>query len=79
MAAQKTANQIALGKAVRAVRVRAGKTQEQVSSAIDMHVTYISDIERGTRNPSWEALVRLAEGMEVPTADIAAEFDRRRK
>jgi transcriptional regulator with XRE-family HTH domain len=76
---QKTPNQIRLGKAVKAVRTKTGKTQEQVANAIGMHATYISDIERGARNPSWEAVARLAKGIGVGVADIAAEYDRRGK
>lgn len=79
MAARKTPSQIALGLAVKAVRAKTGKTQEQVANAIGMHATYISDIERGARNPSWDAMARLAKGMGVSVADIAAEFDRRSK
>jgi transcriptional regulator with XRE-family HTH domain len=75
--AQKTKNQIALGLAVKAVRTKAGKTQEQVANAIGMHATYMSDIERGARNPSWDAVARLAKGIGVPVADIAKEYDRR--
>jgi transcriptional regulator with XRE-family HTH domain len=79
MSARKTPSQIALGLAVKEVRARVGKTQEQVANAIGMHATYISDIERGARNPSWDAIARLAKGMGVGVADIAAEFDRRSK
>ena len=79
MPARKTSSQIALGAAVKAVRAKAGKTQEQVANAIGMHATYISDIERGARNPSWDAIARLAKGMGVGVADIAVEFDRRSK
>ena len=57
------------------MRVQHGLTQEQVSAASGLHPTYISDIERGARNPSWEAVARLAEGIGVPTAEIAASFD----
>lgn len=79
MPSRKTSSQIALGEAVKQVRTRVGKTQEQVANAIGMHATYLSDIERGARNPSWDAIARLAKGMGVGVADIAAEFDRRRK
>jgi DNA-binding XRE family transcriptional regulator len=74
---RKTPKQIALGQAVRAIRTRQGMTQEQVANAIGMHTTYVSDIERGSRNPSWIAVTRLAAGLRVPVADIAAEYDRR--
>ena len=66
-----------LGQAVKAVRERQGKTQEEVSRRSGLHPTYISDIERGARNPSFEALTRLAKGLGVSMAEIAAEYDRR--
>jgi transcriptional regulator with XRE-family HTH domain len=68
-----------LGQAVKAVRAAQGKTQEDVARASGLHPTYISDIERGARNPSWEAVTRLAKGLGVPVAEIAAEYDRRTK
>ena len=57
------------------MRIQHGLTQEQVSAASGLHPTYISDIERGARNPSWEAITRLAEGIGVSTAEIAAGYD----
>lgn len=78
-AARKTPSQIRLGRAVKHVRAQVGMTQEQVANKIDMHATYISDIERGARNPSWEAIARLAKGMGVGVAEIAAAYDRRAK
>lgn len=72
------ARHVILGRAVKAVRTAHGLTQEQVSAACGLHATYISDIERGARNPSWEAVARLAEGIGVPAAEIAAEYDRLR-
>lgn len=67
--------QALLGAAVRAVRKSRGLTQKQLAQRTGIHVTYISDIERGARNPSWDKIATLAVGMSVPTADIAARFD----
>jgi transcriptional regulator with XRE-family HTH domain len=75
MAARKTPSQVRLGKAVKHVRNKVGMTQEQLANKIDMHATYISDIERGVRNPSWDVIARIAEGMDVPVATIAAAYD----
>jgi len=36
---------------------------------------HVSDTERGARNPSWEAMSRLAHGMGVAIAEIAREYD----
>jgi transcriptional regulator with XRE-family HTH domain len=73
--ADRASTQARLGRAVKQIRVQRGLTQEQVSAASGLHPTYISDIERGARNPSWEAITRLAGGIGVPTADIAQHYD----
>jgi transcriptional regulator with XRE-family HTH domain len=73
--AQRSAIQRRLGRAVKAVRVARGLTQEQVSAVSGLHPTYISDIERGARNPSWEAITRLATGIGVPVEEIARTYD----
>lgn len=64
-----------LGRAVKTVRARQGLTQEQVSAAAGLDPTYVSDIERGARNPSWEAMARLAAGMGVRIGEIARAYD----
>jgi transcriptional regulator with XRE-family HTH domain len=73
--ADRASTQARLGRAVKQVRIQRGLTQEQVSAASGLHPTYISDIERGARNPSWEAITRLAGGIGVSTADIAHCYD----
>jgi transcriptional regulator with XRE-family HTH domain len=67
--------QVLLGRAVRDARMAQGLTQKQVAERTGVHVTYISDIERGARNPSWKTIVSLAAGMGVSTADIAGRYD----
>lgn len=66
-----------LGRAVQAIRTRKGLTQEHVSAAAGLHPTYVSDIERGARNPSWEVMTRLAGGMGVTIGEIARAYDAR--
>ncbi len=73
--ADRASTQARLGRAVKQIRIQRGLTQEQVSAASGLHPTYISDIERGARNPSWEAITRLADGIGVPTAEIAQHYD----
>jgi len=73
--AERAAIQQRLGRAVKVVRISRGLTQEQVSAASGLHPTYISDIERGARNPSWEAITRLAGGIGVPVSELARRFD----
>lgn len=54
-----------LGRNVREVRRRRGLSQEQLALDADMKRSYVSDLERGTRNPSVKAIERLAEALGV--------------
>ncbi|PIU58046.1 MAG: transcriptional regulator [Deltaproteobacteria bacterium CG07_land_8_20_14_0_80_38_7] len=40
------------GKRIREIRIQKGLSQEGLSFKCDLHRTYISDIERGSRNVS---------------------------
>lgn len=54
-----------LGVNVRYQRRLKGMTQEQLAAAADMERSYVSDLERGTRNPSVAALGRIADALEI--------------
>ena len=41
-------------------RERSGLTQAEVSKRTGIQPTYVSDIERGVRNPSYEMMAALA-------------------
>ncbi len=65
-----------LGAAVKEIRAVKAITQEELARRTDLHPTYISDIERGARNPSFFVLVRLADGLGSTLAEIGAAYDR---
>lgn len=54
-----------LGLNVRRHRKRKGMTQEQLALECGMERSYVSDLERGRRNPSVRALGRLAEALDI--------------
>jgi len=54
-----------LGENVRRYRKLRGMTQEQLALETEMERSYVSDLERGTRNPSVKALGRLAEALGI--------------
>ena len=54
-----------LGENVRRYRKRRGMTQEQLAHEAEMERSYVSDLERGTRNPSVRALGRLAKALRI--------------
>lgn len=52
-----------LGENVRHYRKLKGMTQEQLAAEAGMERSYVSDLERGTRNPSVLALGQLANAL----------------
>nr|WP_317893880.1 helix-turn-helix transcriptional regulator [uncultured Sphingomonas sp.] len=54
-----------LGANVRRYRKLAGISQEELALEAGMKRSYVSDLERGTRNPSVRALGRLAAALNV--------------
>ncbi len=64
-----------LGRNVRAARLRAGLSQEQLAFEAQMKRSYVSDMERGTRNPTVKAIGRLAVALNVAPADLLRTGD----
>ena len=60
----------ALGRRVRALRETQGLTQEQLGEKADLDQTYISDIERGERNPSVLIVGQLAKAFRLSLAEL---------
>ena len=57
-------------RAVHDRRESLGISQEELAHRAGLHRTYISDIERGARNPSLKTLSRLADGLEITTSQL---------
>lgn len=72
------AYQSEFGRHIRYVRSLRGATQEEVAHRAGVHVTYLSGIERGLRNPSLKNIRAIAKALEVDTADLFA-FETERK
>ncbi|HEU4905564.1 MAG TPA: helix-turn-helix transcriptional regulator [Solirubrobacterales bacterium] len=67
----------ALGEAIRTRRGEIdGLSQEGLADLAGMHRTYVSEIERGLRNPSFRNLFKLATALEVPLSDLIAQAER---
>ena len=62
-----------IGRNVRRERQRQGLTQEALAVEAGMTRSYLSDLERGTRNPSVHALGLLARALRVGAADLLKE------
>jgi transcriptional regulator with XRE-family HTH domain len=62
------------GKRVRALRLEAGVTQEQLADAAGLTVESISNIERGIYGPKFDNLEKIAKLLGVPVKELF-EFD----
>jgi transcriptional regulator with XRE-family HTH domain len=58
------------GDAVRARREELGMTQEDLADKAGIHRTYLSDIERGSRNLSLINIERVAAALELPISGL---------
>ena len=67
-----SAYQVAFGKHTRSLRERISLTQEEVAHRAGIHVTYLSGVERGVRNPSLKNIRAIAEALDVPTGELFA-------
>jgi transcriptional regulator with XRE-family HTH domain len=65
-----TPDAAALGRAVRLIRDERGISQVQLAADTGFMQSWISHVERGARNPSWNNVVRLAEGLGVSPAEL---------
>ncbi|MET0371172.1 MAG: helix-turn-helix transcriptional regulator [Sphingobium sp.] len=59
-----------LGKNLRRLREAKGWSQEAFAHEAGIHRTYVSDIERGTRNPTIMIVEKLAKPLEVPPCEL---------
>lgn len=58
------------GKRVRDLRIIANLSQEELAFRAGLNKNYLSDVERGTRNPSLKAIYQIAHGLNVPVETL---------
>ena len=64
--------QVAFGQHIRYLRSRLGLTQEEVAHRAAIHVTYLSGVERGVRNPSLKNIRAIANALGVRAGELFA-------
>ena len=62
----------AFGGRLRHLRRAQGCSQEEIAYRAGIHVTYLSGIERGLRNPSLKNILALAAALDTPVAELFA-------
>lgn len=68
----------AFGKAVRAEREQAGWSQEMLGEYAGLDRTYVSGLERATRNPTLATMEKIADALRVPLSTLIAEAERQK-
>ena len=63
------------GQTVRKVRLEQGMSQEELADRCGLHRTYISDVELGKRNLSFENIERIAVSLNKSISDFFKEVE----
>lgn len=58
------------GKRVTQLRKKKGYSQEDLAFRTGLNKNYISDIERGTRNPTLKAVSKIAKGLNMTIEEL---------
>jgi DNA-binding XRE family transcriptional regulator len=72
----KSSEHVALGRAIHALRLDAGISQDEVARRAGMHRTYIGGIERGERNVSFANLLKIADALNERPSKLLARYER---
>jgi transcriptional regulator with XRE-family HTH domain len=67
---------VRFGDAVRVRREELGLTQEDLAEKAGIHRTYLSDIERGSRNVALVNIERLAQALAVTISQLFQGIER---
>ncbi len=65
------------GRILQKLRTERGLSQEKLGFESDYHRTYISQLERGQKNPSLKAIFRLAEALGVKPSEMIRRIESR--
>jgi transcriptional regulator with XRE-family HTH domain len=76
VAAPRSLQHAALGRAIRRLRETRALSQEELGHLAGLHRNYVGGIERGELNPSVGSLVKLAAVFEVRLSELFALAER---
>ena len=66
-----------LGMAIKTERCVLGISQEELAERAGLHRTYVSDVERGARNPSIGSIEKLAQALKLSVSALFQRADSR--
>jgi transcriptional regulator with XRE-family HTH domain len=62
--------QFNLGRRIQFLRLQKKLTQEELAYNCAINKNYLSDLERGTRNPSLAILLRICDGLDISLEEL---------
>ena len=65
------------GRMLQELRTERGLSQEKLGFESNYHRTYISQLERGQKNPSLKAIFRLAEALGITPSEMIRRIESR--
>jgi transcriptional regulator with XRE-family HTH domain len=68
---------MSFGRRVRELRQQRDLSQEDLAERADLHRNYIGGVERGERNVGLLNVGKLAEALDVTTAELFAPFSQK--
>lgn len=67
---EETAHRRAVGSRIANLRHERGWSQLELAGRAEMHRPYLTGIETGSRNPSLDTLVKIANALHVPLIEL---------
>ena len=64
------------GRTVRALRAKAGYSQESFADATRIHRTSMGTLERGEGNPTLDTIVKIARGLDVSLSELFVAMEK---
>ena len=64
-----------LGRVIQRIRAAKGISQEGLAALADVERSFVGRIERGESNPSFEVLLRLANGLSMPLSELIQAYE----
>jgi len=67
--------EVCFGNALRELRAARGFTQEELAFKSGYHLTYIGQLERGTKSPSLRTIMSLAEALKTHGSELLVRVE----
>ena len=66
----------AFGQTLKAYRLAAGMTQEDLATAAGLHVGYLGTVERGEKNISLLKIMAICQALDIAPSHLVAVLDK---